>query len=119
LVPLTDPHRLSAYSDALQNWSFDGYVQFDLTESAYEYVVNELGITLNELRSLLNQHVTNGGEVDEVVERREEWSSDHEFHHDLRLQIGDRNVYVETRLFYKIPVQPDDSWILVVSVHDA
>lgn len=119
MVPLTDPDRLFAYMDAIQNWQFEGYIQFDLTESGLEYIHNELGLTQDELRSLMNQHVIGGGEVDEVVETRDEWSSKFEFHHDLRIQIGGNIVYIETRLFHKLPVKPDDSWILVVNVHDA
>ena len=63
------------------------------------------------------EHVAAGGEIDEVPETRPEWSDLYEFHHDLRLTIHDKAVYIETRLNYRLPVAPDESWILVVNVH--
>jgi hypothetical protein len=64
------------------------------------------------------EHVSAGGEIDEVRETRSEWSDEHEFHHDLRLTIHDTPVYIETRLNYRLPVAADESWILVVNVHE-
>jgi hypothetical protein len=54
----------------------------------------------------------------EVLETRPEWSDLHEFHHDLRLQIHEKAAYIETRLNYRLPVVADESWILVVNVHE-
>jgi hypothetical protein len=64
------------------------------------------------------EYVAAGGEVDEQAETRENWRDQHEFHHDLRLSINNRLVYIETRLNYRVPVAPDDSWILVVNIHE-
>ena len=118
MPPLTDPDRLAAYGDALGNWNVTDYIQFDLTEQAHRWIRRELGdITLREIGRLMYEHVVAGGEIDEVSEIRPEWSDLYEFHHDLRLTIHDKAVYIETRLNYRLPVAPDESWILVVNVH--
>jgi hypothetical protein len=64
------------------------------------------------------EYVTAGGEIDEQAETRENWSEQHEFHHDLRLSINNKPVYIETRLNYRIPVVLDESWINVVNIHE-
>jgi hypothetical protein len=115
--PLTDPDRLAAYRDALGNWSVTDYIQFELTEEAHRWVRRELGITLKAIGSLLHEHVAAGGEIDEVPETRPGWSDLYEFHYDLRLTIHGEQVYIETRLNYRLPVAPDESWILVVNIH--
>ena len=118
MAPLTDPNRFEAYKDALGNWNFKGYIQFELTQTAYEWIKRELNnISLKEIGLLMYEHVQAGGEIDEVPETRSEWSDEYEFHHDLRFTIQDRLVYIETRLDYRIPIVPDDSTILVVNVH--
>lgn len=117
LAPLTDPTRLEAYKDALANWNFKDYIQFELTETAYAWVTRELGnISLKELGRLMHEYVAAGGEIDEVRETRPEWS-DYEFHYDLRFTIQDKPVYIETRLNYNMPVVLDESTILVVNIH--
>jgi hypothetical protein len=95
--PLTDPGRLAAYKDALNNWSTRGYIQFELTEESHRWVRRELSnITLRDIGRLICEHVANGGEIDEQTETRENWSEQHEFHHDLRLPIRNKVVYIET-----------------------
>jgi hypothetical protein len=114
---LTDPDRLAAYQDALQNWSITDYIQFELTEEAHKWIRRQLGITLKEVGRLMYEHVAAGGEIDEVPETRPEWSDQCEFHHDLRLTIHEMPVYIETRLNYHLPFVADESWILVVNIH--
>ena len=115
---LTDPTRLAADKDALSNWNFDGDIQFELTEQAYRWIRQDIGnMTLKEIGRCLFEYVESGGEIDEVRERRPEWSDQYEFHHDLRFLIHDRPVYLETRLHHRLPFSPDESWILVVNVH--
>jgi hypothetical protein len=117
--PLTDPDRLAAYKDALNNWNVTDYIQFELTEQAYRWIGRELGgIALKELGRLMYEHVAAGGEIDEVAETRPEWSGRYDFHHDLRLTVRGKPVYIETRLHYRLPVVADESWILVVNVHE-
>lgn len=116
--PLTDPTRLAAYRDALANWNVTGFIEFELTEEAQRWVRRELdGMELKEIGRLMFEHVLAGGKIDEVKETRPEWA-DHEFHHDLRFEIQDKAVYVETRLFFREPLKVDESWILVVNIHE-
>lgn len=119
MAPLTDPDRLLAYRDAIRNWRVKGFVKFELSKSAYDWIKRELGIALPELACLMAEFVEAGGEVDEVRETRELWSDEYDFHHDLRFKVGTVQVYVETCLHYSVPVQPDTSWIKVVNVHAA
>ena len=87
---------------------------------------NRTGMPLGEIETLLDAETWLSAtealemgfvdEIDEVPERRPEWS-EHEFHHDLRLQIGERLVYVETRLLMQRDIA--DSTISVVNIHDA
>jgi hypothetical protein len=116
--PLTDPDRLAAYKDALANWNVTDYVQFELTEQAQRWIERELGyIKYREIGRLMYEYVASGGPIDEVRETRPEWA-DYEFHYDLRFTIHDKPVYIETRLHWRHPVVPDESWILVVNVHE-
>lgn len=119
MAPLTDPARLEAYKDALSNWNFGGYIRFELTEAAHRWIRRDLdNVSLKEIGRRMYEHVRAGGKIDEVRETRPEWSDEYEFHYDLRLTIQDRPVYIESRLKYQIPVVPDDSSILVVSIHE-
>ena len=53
------------------------------------------------------------GEIDDVRETRPEWD-----HYDLRFEINDKPVYVETRLNCRLPFVPSESTILVVNIHE-
>ena len=46
-----------------------------------------------------------------------EWSGDHEFHYDLRPVVQGCQLYVETRLIYTDPEDPDDPLIHIVNIH--
>lgn len=116
MPPLTDPKRRRHYCEALKQWNWSGYVTW--TQQAEEWVRENLpGVTPRGVSRLMWDYVRVGGEIDEVPERRPEWS-EHEFHHDLRLQIAERAVYIETRLLMN---ERDiaDSTINVVNIHDA
>ena len=116
MAPLTDPIRLAAYRNALANWRFRGYILW--TEPAERWIRRELSnLTTQEFGRLMHEHVLAGGIIDAVVEKRPEWA-EHQFHYDLRLEIEDRDVYIETRLIVSDPDDPDDPIIHVVSVHD-
>jgi hypothetical protein len=73
--------------------------------------------SLKEIKRLMYEHVAAGGEIDEVVESRPEWD-DYPFHHDLRIPINEKIVYIETRLIYQEPFVPDGSSIIVVNIHE-
>ena len=115
---MTDPDRLTAYRDALGNWNVTDYIQFELTEQAQRWIDLELGYTKHrDVGRLMHEYVAAGGEIDEVPENRPRWSEEYEFHYDLRFTIHDKPVYIETRLHYRLPVVPGESWIQVVNVH--
>lgn len=114
---LTDPIRLAAYCDALGNWAVRGFIQFELTVEARRWFTDQFAnVFLSEVGRWMYDHVAAGGEIDEVKETRPEWL-DHEFHHDLRLTIDNKSIYIETRLNYREPFAADESWIQVVNVH--
>ncbi len=118
MAPLSDPGRIAAYRDALQDWNHSGFVCFELPQPAYDWLRAELGITLKELGRLMWEYVDAGGTIDEVREIREPWCEEFEFHHDLRFVIQGRAVYVETRLHFSPPLKPDKAFITVVNIHD-
>lgn len=119
MPPLSDPDRLAAYRDALANWRFTDYIQFDLTEHAFRWFRRELGgLTLKELGRLIHEYIAGGGTINEVAETRPEWVDLYEYHCDVRLTIREKQVHIETRLHYRLPVVPDESWILVVNIHE-
>lgn len=112
---LTDPERLRHYREALRTWQCSGCVIW--TQRAEEWVRENLpGVTPSEVSRLMWEHVRTGEKIDEVVECRPEWS-EHEFHHDLRMRIGERLVYIETRLLMERDIE--ETIIQVVSIHDA
>ena len=116
MPPLTDPERVRHYREALGQWDCSGYVTW--TRLAEEWVRGHLpGFTPREVSRLMWEYVRAGGEIDEQPECRPEWS-EHAFHHDLRLQVANRVVYIETRLLMD---ERDirDSTINVVNIHDA
>jgi hypothetical protein len=116
MPPLTDPERLRHYREALKGWSCSGCVTWECL--ARQWVrANLPGLTPQEVSRLMWEHVQAGGEIDEVPERRPDWIQ-HKFHHDLRLRIAGRLVYVETRLLMD-DRDVADSTINVVNIHDA
>jgi len=115
MPPLTDPERLEHYRSALSRWGCSYYVTY--TQLAAEWLRSELGIGTREFSQLLWEYVVlREGRIDEVRETRDEYTG-HEFHHDLRLEIDGRMIYVETRLLMETDIE--DTTIKVVNVHDA
>lgn len=117
MAPLTDPERTRHYHTCLSLWNYNCYIH--LKKTAFERLLAELeGITIAGLGRLLWEHVQAGGTVDEVRETREEYRGTYDFHYDFRLALSDgRRLYVETVL--EMGREPDDSMIIVVSIHDA
>ena len=117
MAPLADPTLLTAYQNALGNHRFEGYVNW--TEVAARWVRSELeGFTTTAVAELMHDYVTSGGRIDQVRETRPEWPQ-HKYHYDLRFEIAGRRVYVETRLLFDDPTDPDDPVILVANMKDA
>jgi hypothetical protein len=119
MAPLADPIRLQAYNNALSNWMYSGYIQFELTEQSLRWLRTELdSFSLQDIKRLMFEHaIEDGGEIDEQVETREQWSDQYEYHYDLRFRVQDKLVYIETRLNDWKPFVTDNPWILVVNIH--
>ena len=117
MAKLSDPVILGCYLNALSNWRYEGYVVF--TEIAAEWLhLNVAGCSQKRFAEMLHQFVSkDGGEIDQVVETRPEWSGHHEFHYDLRPLIEGCRLYVETRLIYTNPNDPDDPLVHIVNIH--
>ena len=117
---MKDPDRLAAYLDVLNNWKFEGYILFTLGEPSHRWIERNLGsLEYREIKRLMFEHVVlDGGEIDEVRENNKDWQKLHEFHYDLRFTIQGIQVYIETRLIYRPPFEPDEPVIEVVSVHE-
>jgi hypothetical protein len=117
MPPLTDPEKKACFENALMNWRYEGYIL--LTDVAYEWMDSNLqGFSVRTLGRIMHEHVMAGGAIDQQKETRPEWDF-HDYHYDLRIPIEGRSVYIETRLIYDNPDDPDDPIIHVVNLHDA
>jgi hypothetical protein len=113
---LTNPERLEHYQTALSFWSCTCYVHWKQLAAEWVYA-NLEGLTVQGIGQLMFEHVSAGGEIDEVEETRPQWRVDCPFHYALRFALPDgRRAYVETIL--DMGKEPDDSTINVVSIHD-
>jgi hypothetical protein len=114
MPPLTDPKILAKFRHALREWNCTGYVTWK--KLAREWVEDNLeGFTTRAVAEEMFRHVEKGDAIDQVRERRPEWS-EHRFHYDFRIEAGGRLVYIETIL---VEDDPHDPTIYVVSIHDA
>jgi hypothetical protein len=119
MVTLTDPEVLTCYYNALRNWHFEGYVVFmkDAAEGLRKHLD---GYTQKGFKALLHKFVViDGSEIDQVVEGRENWRDEWSHHYDLRLEINGVRIYVETRLSYTDPSDPDDPVIYLANIKPA
>ena len=117
---LADPDTFLHYSTALSLYRFDGYVVF--SPVAATWLRKELQAwTQQRFAQGLDKFVRDGGEIDQVVETRPEWSGKHAYHYDMRLFVKGRSrrLYVETRLVPDFPNKRDNPYILVANIHDA
>ncbi len=118
MPPLTDPEKLTCYKNALANWQYEGFMTF--TSVALDWLHKHFpGYSTREIAKLLYNYVAAGGEIDQQPETREPWKSLHDHHYDLRITVGDRLIYFETRLSCRDPDDTDDPLIDVVNIHDA
>lgn len=98
---------------ALSLWNCTGYINW--TPQAARFVYRELeGHTTKFIGCLMNDHVRSGGKIHQIRETREPWL-EWDFHYDLYVPVGKREVYIETRL---VEDDPDDCCILVANTHD-
>lgn len=63
---------------------------------------------------MMHEHIESGGEVDQVVERREPWRDRYGYHYDFRFSISGRKIYIETVL----DVTSTGPTVTVVNMHD-
>jgi hypothetical protein len=123
MLPEDQETRLRCFRNALRNWAFEGYITPKFTKKGdrphfiewLESVLPNYG--WRDICRELQDHVQNGGEIDEQVETRPEYAS-YEFHYDLRVRIGGRHIYFEALLMCDDPDDADDPVIVVVNVHD-
>ena len=116
MLALTDPERLAHFKACLSWWNYECYVHWKRLPA--EWIRRELdGVSLREFARLMCDYVEAGGRVDEVAESREPWCNWYAFHHDIRMTVLGRNLYIETVLDQGR--EPEDSSITVVNVHDA
>jgi hypothetical protein len=118
MPPLTDPERLQAYKNALNNWRFKGFIVPLLTDQCYRWIREELNeVPLPEIFQAMDDFVATGGVISEVRETRPEWSDKFNYHYDLLMMIRGKPVYLETRLCFTPPFVPDEPSILLVNIH--
>jgi hypothetical protein len=114
MAPLVEPQILSRIKAVLSNWSFTDYVT--AKGVALEWAGKNLeGFNLKNLAKLMYDHVQAGRVIDQVRERRPEYS-DRDYHYDFRLLWAGRHIYVESVL---VDDDPKDPTIQIVSMHDA
>lgn len=98
----------------LELGAFDGYVLWHSRPAAW--VFEELdGMTTREFVAIMQKFVQQGGEIDQVVETRDDYTY-WRFHYDVRMPVSGRLLYVETVLDQKAKV--DDCEIFIVNVKD-
>lgn len=113
MAPLANPEILEAIREALSEWRSDGYVVWNPIAIAW-LRKNIEGEDMRSISRMMHEHVEAGGEIDQVVERRERWQDRHEFHYDFRFAVSGRKVYIETVL----DVTRTGPTITVVNMHD-
>ena len=114
MAKLTDPEILKCYCNALANWRFSGFIDF--SPLAADWLRREVKESQRDFARRLCDFVHAGGEVDQVLETRPEWTS-WSHHYDLRPTVNGRVLYVETRILYSDPSDPDNPVIKVVNIH--
>jgi len=114
MARLSDPAILAKFQRALSQWRFTGYVTWK--PIARQWVEQNLeGWTTRSVAEEMCRFYESGGEIDEIQERRPEWS-EKRFHYDFRVEMGGRLLYIEMIL---VDDDPDEPTIHVVSMHDA
>ncbi len=113
MAPLASREILEAFREALRQWSYDGYVVW-LRRPGEWLRKNFDHEDMRTVSRMMHEHVEAGREIDQVVERRELWRDQHEFHYDFRISIAGRRVYIETVL----QVTSTGPTVIVVNMHD-
>lgn len=111
----SDQAALSRYRNVLANFGrVTGYVQWKRVP--VQWLADNLPeATVRYVNEKISEHAKAGGHIDQVEERRLEYV-DWRFHYDLRLQILNRKIYVETVFDDADDLEECTIWI--VSLHD-
>ena len=113
MAPLADQGILNAFREALSEWRSEGYVVWQ--RRPVEWL--RKNIESEDIRSvsrMMHEHIESGGEVDQVVERREPYRDRYGYHYDFRFSISGRKIYIETVL----DVTSTGPTVTVVNMHD-
>src|SRR5438876_10396263 len=109
---LTDPSILAQFHAVLANWKYTDYVT--AKPLALDWITNNLGgLGLKDVAKVMNDFCRTGGVIDQVPERRAEYSN-WPFHYDFRLLLAGKAIYVESILQDDYPRDPT---VQIVSIH--
>ncbi len=72
-IPEDQSGRMRCYRNALNNWKYDGYLDFKKASKKEWLRENLPGRPVREIKRLLFEHVAAGGIIDEQVELRPEY----------------------------------------------
>ena len=101
---LTDPSITAQFLAVLANWNYTDYVT--AKPLALDWIANNLGgLSLKDVAKAMNDFCQTGGVIDQVPERRTEYSS-WSFHYDFRLQLAGKEISIETILQDDDPKDP-------------
>lgn len=114
VAPLNDPRLRDAYEEALREWNCEGFIQWKPLPSAW-LRKNLENLSQKAIGQRMWQHLADGGEIDQVVETREDYRVRYQYHYDFRIPIAGRLIYIETRLV-ETKIGPT---IFIVNIHDA
>jgi len=110
-----DKEALQTYREVLLE--FGGFKDYVIWRPrAFGWVSAELdGMTAKYFVELMQDFVRRGGEIDQVIETREDYVY-YRFHYDLRMPVSGRSLYVETAFEHKPDIE--DCTIIIVNVKD-
>ncbi len=110
---LTDATILAQFLAVLANWKYTDYVT--ARPLVLDWIASNLGgMGLKDVAKAMNDFCRSGGLIDQVPERRAEYST-RPFHYDFRLPLAGKAIYIETILQDD---DPQDPTIHIVSIHD-
>lgn len=113
MARLEDPRLIGLFREALSEWNCDGFIVWKKRPA--EWIdANLEGHSTRSIGERMFQFFADGGEIDQVRERRSEYAGQYEFHFDFRITIDGRKVYIETVL----DETSTGPTITVVSMHD-
>ncbi len=102
MAPLKDTDIRDAFLEALGPLKRRNFV--DWKPLASEWLVKNLeGSSQLDFARLMYEHVSNGNEIDQVVETRDPWRHSHDFHYDFRFSIDGQKIYIESLLDQRSP----------------